>query len=158
MFCVPVFLMQEVGSNCAVLYDHVARLKKPQWLAVFQMYSLAGRFLCWETAHPSSGANNRWATREVSFRFIIRRLMPSSQESGTGRTRVPHEPSSRLHAVFRTWNKFYCCLLLSYLQELSSLCRYSKQKFARICHYFQVCCILCLLSSSCIGSFILAIF
>jgi len=72
--------------------------------------------------------------------YIIRRLMPCSQESGTGRTRVPHETFSRVHAVYRTWNKFYCCLLLP------TRARFSLQVFqVKVCShlYFRVCCIRC---------------
>lgn len=72
--------------------------------------------------------------------YIIRRLMPCSQESGTGRTRVPHEPSSRVHAVCRNWNKFYCCLLLP------TRARFFLQVFeVKVCSHlsFQVCCMLC---------------
>jgi hypothetical protein len=61
--------------------------------------------------------------------------MPSSQEPVTGRTRVPHEPS-RLHAVLRTWNKFYCCRWVTYKSCLLFAGIPSKS------HYLQACWIL----------------
>lgn len=64
--------------------------------------------------------------------YIIRRLKPCSQESGAGRTRVPHETSSRLHAV----------VLLLCLVELRTRALFSLQVFQ-----VEVCWHLALLPS-----------
>jgi len=128
-YCIPVFLSL-CGKLIVTVPYCMTMLHDRKGLSDWQSF----RYLVWQVVVFSVGKQlsllEVLIIAELHEKFpsvyIIRRLISCSQESGTGRTRVPHEPASRLHAVFRTWNKLYWCLLLSYLQELSSLCRYSK--------------------------------